>query len=169
MSGDSRRRAPSRRAVLLKRGLLGFWAVYLALVLTTNVLDGLKALDLLGTDWAFASGNFAFLVQTTSRYSPPAWLNGVLFLGVLCWEGLAALLFGLAAWSFRGRARPGAGVAFTAFVAGLSLWAGFVIAEEIFIAYPVEAVHWRLFTALLATLLAVELLPEEHRDEPPTG
>src|SRR5262245_31421130 len=120
MSGDSRERMPARRVVLLKQGLLGFWGAYLGLVFTTNVLDGLKALNLLGEDWAFASGNFGFLEKTTSRYHPPSWLNGVLFLGVIAWEGIAALLFGLAAWSFRGRGRPGVGAAFAAFAVGLS-------------------------------------------------
>jgi hypothetical protein len=46
--------------------------------------------------------------------------------------------------------------------AGLSLWAAFVLADEVFIAYAVEAAHWRLFIAQLVTLLAVELLPEGH-------
>jgi hypothetical protein len=32
----------------------------------------------------------------------------------------------------------------------------------VFIAYTVEATHWHLFIAQLATLLAVELLPENR-------
>jgi hypothetical protein len=47
--------------VLLKRGLLLFWAAWLSLVLATNLLDAAKALGLLGQSWAFASGNYAFL------------------------------------------------------------------------------------------------------------
>ena len=43
----------------------------------------------------------------------------------------------------------------------LLLWGAFLLADEVFIAYPVAATHLRLFTAQLATLLAVELLPEE--------
>jgi hypothetical protein len=51
-------------------------------------------------------------------------------------------------------------VLYAAFTAGLSLWLAFALADEVFVAYPVEGTHLRLFTAQLATLLAVELLPE---------
>jgi hypothetical protein len=80
----------------------------------------------------------------------------VLFLGVICWEGASALLFWLACWNFRDRARR-----YAAFTAGLLLWSAFLVADEVFIAYAVEGTHLRLFTAQLATLLAVELLPEK--------
>jgi len=152
----------STPAVLLKRTLLLFWAVWLTLVFTTNLLDGCKALGLLGPSWAFASGNYRLLAQTTARYGTPAWLNGLLFLGVICWEGVAALLFWLAGVRFRGRGTGGRGVLHAAFTAGLTLWAAFLVADEVFIAYPVEGTHLRLFTAQLATLLAVELLPEDR-------
>jgi hypothetical protein len=53
---------------------------------------------------------------------------------------------------------------YAAAAAGLFLWAGFIIADEVFIAYAVSATHWHLFIAQLATLLAVELLPESGPD-----
>jgi hypothetical protein len=46
------------------------------------------------------------------------------------------------------------------------LWAAFVLADELLIAYPVEATHLRLFTAQLATLLTIVLLPEPVSAEP---
>jgi hypothetical protein len=49
---------------------------------------------------------------------------------------------------------------YAAFTAGLVLWLAFLVADELCIAYPVEGTHARLFTAQLATLLSVELLPE---------
>jgi hypothetical protein len=143
-------------AVLLKRGLLLFWAVWLSLVFATNVLDGAKAAGLLDQSWTFASGNYNFVCQTTARSGTPAWVNGVLFAGVIWWEGLAAVLFWLAWRTYRGR------LLYPAFAAGLSLWAAFILADEVFVAYAVAATHWRLFTAQLATLLAIELLPERE-------
>jgi hypothetical protein len=143
----------------LKRALLLFWAVWLMMVFATNVLDGCKALGLLEEGWAFASGNYRFLTETTARYGTPAWLSGLLFLGVVGWEGAAALLFGLA-WLRFGSGQGGRRVLYAAFTAGLTLWAAFLVADEVFIAYVVAATHVRLFTAQLATLLAVELLPE---------
>jgi hypothetical protein len=78
-----------------------------------------------------------------------------LFLGVVCWEGAAALLFGLAGlrpWGKGERLRR------AAFAAGLGLWGAFLLADEVFVAYALGGTHLRPFTAQLATLLAVELL-----------
>ncbi len=150
-------------AAFLKRALLALWAAWLTVVLTTNALDALKALGVLGDSWLFASGNYQFLMATTSRYGTPAWLNGVLFAGVIAWEGTAAALFWLAWWAFRGPAERGRAVRYAAFTAALSLWLALAIADEVFIAYPVEATHVRLLIAQLATLLTVELLPESAR------
>ena len=97
-----------RPVLFLKRALLLFWAAWLSVVFATNVLDGCKAVGLLGEGWAFASGNYRFLAETTARYGTPAWLNGLLFLGVVCGEGTAALLFWLAWLRFR-RGKQGGG------------------------------------------------------------
>src|SRR5262245_41918048 len=156
----------NRPAVFLKRALLLFWSVWLTIVFATNVLDAGKAVGVLEEDWPLASGNYRFLVETTARYATPAWVNGLLFSGVICWEGTAALLFWLAWWRFQGRGKGGSRLLYAAFTAGLILWGAFLIADEVFIAYPVSATHLRLFTAQLATLLAIELLPEEP---PPTA
>jgi hypothetical protein len=147
-------------AVLLKRTLLLFWAAWLTIVFTTNLLDGAKAVRLLGEDWTFASGNYRFLVETTARYGTPAWLNGLLFSGVIVWEGAAAVLFWLAWWRFAGRGR-GTRAVYAAFTTSLTLWAAFLLADEVFLAYAVEGTHLRLFATHLATLLAIELLPED--------
>jgi hypothetical protein len=145
----------------LKRTLLLFWSVWWTVVLTTNVLDAGKAVGLLGEGWAFASGNFPFLGQTTARYGTPGWLNGLLFAGVIAWEATATVLFWLAWRRFRGKDPESRAVLHLAFTAGLSLWLALLIADEVFIAYAVAASHFRLFTAQLLTLLVIELLPED--------
>jgi hypothetical protein len=144
----------------LKRALLGFWAAWLTVVFLTNLLDGAKALGWLPPSWKFASGNYCFLVEVTARYEPPGWLNVLLFSGVLCWEALAALLFWAACWTFSAGGAAGRRTLYAAFTVGLLLWAGLLLADELCIAYQVERAHWPLFIAQLATLLAVELLPE---------
>ena len=153
MPGDKAR--PTARSCVLKQALLLFWAAWLSVVFTTNVLDGAKALGLLAPSWMFASGNYAFVCQTTARYGTPAWVNGLLFGGVVCWEGLAAGLFWLAWWTSGSNGRAGD----AAFAVGLSLWAAFLLADEVFIAYAVAGTHWRLFIAQLLSWLAVEVLP----------
>src|SRR5205823_12075984 len=106
-------------------------------------------------------GNYRFLEQTTARHGVPGWVNGLLFLGVIAWEGTAAVLFWLAWWGYRGRGEPGSRRLYIAFLAGLGLWAAFLIADEVFITYAVAGTHLRLFTAQLVTLLAIELLPDD--------
>jgi hypothetical protein len=144
----------------LKRALLAFWATWLTAVLATNVLDAAKALGLLPERWAFASGNYRLVAETTSRYGTPAWLNGLLFAGVIVWEGAAAGLFWFACRRYRGDAVAGRRALYAAFTASLLLWGAFLLADEVFLAYAVAGTHLRLFTAQLATLLAIELLPE---------
>jgi hypothetical protein len=150
------------RAVNLKRTLLAFWAVWFTVVFATNLFDAAKAANLLPEAWAVASGNYRYIVETTSRYGTPQWTNVLLFLGVLCWEGIATTMFWLACWRYRGKGIGGQTV-YAAFFWGLTLWAAFLVADEVFIAYAVEATHLRLFTAQLVTLVAIEVLPEERR------
>jgi hypothetical protein len=137
--------------------LLLCWSVWLTIVLVTKVMDGCKALGWLGVGWPFASHNYRFLAETTSRCGTPAWLNGLLFLGVIAWEGATALLFWLA-WLYYRRQPGNRSLLRAAFTVGPGLWSAFVIADELFMAYAVEGTHLRLFTAQLATLLAIELL-----------
>jgi hypothetical protein len=162
MPVDDKRKVPVWGSLFLKRILLAFWAVWLTLVFATNLFDGGKAIGLLGESWVFASGNYRFLAETTARYGTPAWLDKLLFLGVVVWEGVAFLLFWLACWTFRGREKGSMSLLYTAFAVSLSLWAAFLLADEVFIAYAVEGTHLRLFIAQLATLLAVVLLPEDR-------
>jgi hypothetical protein len=146
--------------ILLKRLLLLFWAVWLSVVFLTNLADAGKGLGLVDESWAFASGNWKLIQETTARYGTPAAVNVLLFAGVILWEAVAAELFWRAGWSFRGRSSARQAV-YMAFTTSLLLWGAFLVADEVFIAYPLESTHLRLFVAHLVTLLAVEWLPEE--------
>jgi len=146
-------------AITLKRTLLGFWALWLTIVFATNLCDAAKAVGLLGESWALASGNYRAIVETTSRYGTPDRLNGLLFLGVLGWEAVAATLFWIACLRFRGKA-TGRQTLYRAFLCGLTLWGAFLIADEVCIAYAVTGAHLRLFIAQLMTLVAIEVLPD---------
>jgi hypothetical protein len=149
-------------AIFLKRLLLLFWAVWFTVVFLSNLADAGKGLGLLAESWAFASGNLKFIKETTGRYGTPDWMNGVLFAGVILWEGIAAVLFWRAGWNYRSRV-SGGNVVYLAFSTSLLLWAAFLVADEVFIAYAVAGTHVRLFIAHLVTLLAVELLPEDMK------
>src|SRR5271156_3907946 len=111
-------------AILFKRLLLLFWALWFSIVFLSNLADGLKALGLLPDAWAFASDNFKFIKETTARYGTPAFVNGVLFAWVIVWEGFVAVLFWRAGWAFQGKKSANKAL-YSAFTASLLLWAGF--------------------------------------------
>lgn len=137
----------------LKSGVLVFWAAWFSIVVLTNVFDVLKAAGVVPAGWTFASGNWALMVKVTGVHGTPVAVVALLFLGVIVWEALAAILF-WRAWAAGGR---GGVVAFTV---SLALWAAFTLADEIFIAYTLGPVHLRLFGLQLLSLLALRLLPE---------
>jgi hypothetical protein len=142
------------RAHMIRSGILLFWAAWFTVVTLTNGLDALKALGLLPAGWTLASGNYGLMLKVTGVHGTPTPVAALLFLGVILWEALATVLF-WRAWAARGSAIH------TAFTVGLALWAAFTLADEIFIAYPLEAVHLRLFGLQLVSLLALRLLPDD--------
>jgi hypothetical protein len=144
---------------ILKTGLILFWSVWLSIVFLTNVLAALKALGLLPEDWRFASSNYQAVADTISEYSWPRRLAGVLFLGVILWQGLAVLLFWQAFFRYQDTASTGLAHINTAFGVSLGLWAAFMIADELFTVYRQESAHVLFFIGQLVTLLAIHLLP----------
>ncbi len=134
-------------------GLLVFWAAYFTIVLVMNAFDAMKALGWLSRDWKFASGNYAIVREATDTYRAPGWLTGLLFLGVLAWQALVAVLLWLAVAGWPAPALVDAG-----FAAGIGLFAAFVLMDEIFKEYKSERDHMLIFAAQLLTLLAIQLL-----------
>lgn len=144
----------------LKRGLLFFWAAWLTIVFLTNLFDLMKQLGILDEGWLFASGNYGFMVATTAPAGTPEAIVTLLFVGVIVWEGVAAGLFWRAFAGFRGERSQALPRINTAFAVSLALWAAFMLADELLMAYEVEAVHMRILTSQIVTLLAIHLLPD---------
>lgn len=151
--------------LVLKRGLILFWAVWLSLVVVTNACDGLQALGVLPATFRFASGNYQAIVEVLVAAGASSRFAGMLFGAVICWEALAAGMYWRAGATFAAEsavARQPRVV--MAFAVGLGLWGAFQIACEALpspLAYKFEGTHRLLFTATLATLLAVVLLPDD--------
>ncbi len=143
---------------IIKTGLVFFWSLWLTIVFLTNLFEGLQHLRVVPESWKFVSQNYEMIQKTVAIYHPPAWLAGLLFLGVLAWQGLAlALLWtAFARLAFSGMAALSQ--VDTAFAVLLALFGAFMIADEIFRAYDNQAGHMQIFIAQLATLLAVHLL-----------
>ena len=144
----------------LKQGIVLFWALWVSIAWLANLCEGLKACHWLGARWKFASGNYALLIETTQKYRPPLWFTALLFGGILLWQGGSALLFWCAVVTFQGVQQPGEHMLYIAFFVSLALWAAFLLADEIFLAYVTEDTHLRVFIAQVVSLLALALLPE---------
>lgn len=161
---------------VIKRGTLLFWAAWLSVVAATNLLDVLRALDVLPPSFRFASGNWAWINQVMDPLGVPSLLQATLFAGAIAWEALGALLFWWAVATYRGRPLSREKAAAWACGVNLALWAAFQVLDEVFLAYQPEAVHRVIFVSQLATLLLLHrppgtTQPPDHHeaDEPNTG
>jgi hypothetical protein len=144
----------------IKRGTLLFWAAWLSVVTTTNVLDALKALGALPGSFRFVSGNWSWINQTMDPLGVPREWQAALFAGAIAWQALGAALFWRAFASYRGwplaREKP----TVRACGVNLGLWAAFQVLDEVFLAYPPEGVHRTIFIGQVATLLLLRLPPD---------
>lgn len=139
----------------LARGILLFWALYFSIVALTNTFDAARSFGVLPPGWTLASGNYALVVKVTAVHGTPMAVVLILFLGVIAWEALSAVLFWRALMTRTRRA------VYAAFTMSLALWAVFALVDEIFIAYTLGGVHRDLFGIELVSLLALRLLPDD--------
>jgi hypothetical protein len=127
-------------------------------VVTTNVLDGLRAIGVL-PDVRFASGNWGWINQVMDPLAVPRPLQAALFAGAVAWEAVAAALFWRAARAYRGRSLAAEPAALLACAVNLGLWAAFQVLDEVFLAYQPETVHRMIFISQLATVVVLQQLP----------
>ena len=131
------------------RLVLWIWAVWLSVVTLTNIADALKALGVLPPQFTFSSGNYAFMRSVTVVHHTPVFLVAVLFAGVIAWEIVATVLHWRAVAAFTTTTIQ------QAFLASIALWGAFMVADEIFLSYEVEATHTRLFVAALVSVIVL--------------
>ena len=145
----------------IKQGILLLWGIWLGIVTLLNVLDALKVTGRLPENWRFYSHNFEGIVQATRIYDTPLWICRLMYASVIVWEAAATLLLLRAGFSFS----PAA--ANLAFFVSLALWGAFIVVNEVFLTFLVEAgggysvaaTHRSLFTSFLVSCVAVALLP----------
>ena len=149
--------APTPRIVA--RALLGFWAVWFSVVTASNVADAARDAGVLGPEWPFASGNFGLVAETLALYSIPRAGAAVLFAVVLGIEVAVSWLFWRAAhWPERSRI-------LSAFFAGMVLFFGFLVFDEVLLIYRshvpgLETSHFVVLVALVASLILIYQLEE---------
>jgi hypothetical protein len=144
--------------------LVSGWAVYLTVVVGSNVTDLLVSFRWVHT--SFRSGNLAFVETATRIYFRSQVVDQILLAGVVIWEASAAALlwYGAIAW-YRSVAVRAAAAEAGLIVLAL-LWMAFAVATEVFVAYDRgvnESTYWTLAIAALATLLTLAHLRREAR------
>ena len=152
---------------LLKGGILLFWALWLSIVLASNLADGLKAAGALPEGWVFASGNYRLMLKLTGVYHTPKWIVAGLFCGVLIWEGVASVLFWRAVSGFKRTGAEDLSRVYAAFCVSLGLWAALLVSDEIFLAFKVSTIevgHLNVFSGQLLSLLAIRFLPDKSSE-----
>jgi hypothetical protein len=147
-------------ATVLGALLVGGWAVYVTVVVASNLSDLLVSFGWIQT--SFRSGNLAFIETATRIYFRSRPVDQALLAGVVIWEaGAAALLwYGAIAWYRSSAVRTAeAGLIVLAL-----LWIAFAVATEIFVAYDRgvnESAYWALAIAALVTVLTLVHLRRE--------
>src|SRR5215471_1836507 len=84
--------------------LLAGWALYITIVTASNLTDLFWSFH--WENWAFRSGNLAYIASATRIYFTTEQANQALLALVTAWEGVAAVLLWLAAlrWARGGEA-----------------------------------------------------------------
>jgi hypothetical protein len=141
----------------INRMLLFFWAAWLSIVSATNVFNGLQVLTVLPESFRFVSGNWQAINQVMDPLGVPRGLQAFLFVSVIGWETLAAVLYWWATATYRGRPLAQEKPTLCACAVNLALWAAFQALDEVFIAYQLEDVHRLIFLVQLGTLLWLQL------------
>jgi len=140
--------------VAIKRGLLLYWALWCSVIFATHAIFELKAFGLI----RFA--DLPLLSSSTAIYGAAAGEHGVWSIGVVVWEGAAAVVFWIALRKFRGRKSSQTAALAAPFALAFSLFAVFVIADHLFLNSAYQAMHLRIMAALSVSFLVVFFLPE---------
>jgi hypothetical protein len=152
----------------IRTGLLLFWALYFSIIWLSNTTDALKALDLLPPTFRFVSGNYSMVSKVVGIYSSPVWLAGLMFAGVIIWEGVGAILFWKAVASTIRKPDSSLVSIYRAFGITIGLWATFIFSDEVFLAYEFPGLSSTFFSLLIAELASFILIRQVDQQQKAT-
>ncbi len=134
--------------------ILFFWAFYFTLIFVTNSIDLLKHFRLIPKWWKFTSGNYTFMQKVTSAYKLTA--NTLIpgFVLIILIELTSAFYFWKVILLSTG-INPD--LVYIPFSIGLAMFGGFVLLDEVFLSFLAEENHFRIFNALLLSLIFISI------------
>jgi hypothetical protein len=150
---------PTLTPALIDDGVVLFWAAWISIVVIANTVDALRVAGVLSPDARLASGNYSAIVDISDRLAVPHRLDFIIFLVIILWEAIAGILLWRAALYAVTGSHLRLGAADTGLGFLLALFAGFMLADEVFHAFKTETDHRSIATLLLISLLALHILP----------
>lgn len=146
----------------LVAGLLLFWFCWFALATLTNIFDLLHTYGFINSTWRFRSSNFTLLYAVISIYQFSQISALFLFCANLLIQTSSAVLFLFATVAWLTKSKNLWVLINLAFMLTIGLWASFVVMEEFFISYPLEATHIRLIIFELVSLIAIHSIANQR-------
>ena len=145
----------------IKRVILLIWALWAMFVTLSNVCDGLRTIGILPDSFKFVSGNFGYIQAATQIYAFPVWLNAILFIFVILWEGIISFLFFKAFFKFDLNESK---LILLPFLSAIILFGGFLVMDEFLITYDrlgaIEQSHLGILIGFIVSLILVRGLKE---------
>ncbi len=132
--------------------ILFFWAFYFSIIFITNSFDVVKHFGIMPKWWKLTSGNYNFLVRVSSAYKLTNRSLMLMFIAVILIELAAAIYFWKAILSSPEQISD---LVYIPFSISLFMFGGFIIIDEIFLSFLAEENHFRIFMALIVSMIFV--------------
>ncbi|WP_170328581.1 hypothetical protein [Ruegeria arenilitoris] len=146
--------------VFFKQSLVIFWFLWWAIAFLTDFVGGLELLGMTSTPW-FDGHNYPFLVKTLEQFGSTTAINVTLFIGIILWALLSAVMFLLAAMTPYARKDVWLKRVDMAFVVSMGLWLAFFLADQTVMKFDLEENHMVQGGFQLLCYLTIHLLPDE--------
>lgn len=144
--------------------ILLFWVGWFFLVSVSNSLDFIYHTGFFHYHILFQGDNYERLQHVLHVYDTPIFIVNTLFILDFIIQVICSILFALALYCFWQRNRYKWFFINLAFLISISLWAVFVIMQEVFLAYKVtpgiEHIFMHLALYEMVTLMMFHLLPD---------
>lgn len=144
---------------LFKKIIVVFWTIWWFVALWSDISGGLAHMGYLNATWA-RDANYAMLVRSLQMYPIPEWCALGLFIGILAWSLLSAVLFLVASVTMGKERKIWMRNVRRAFIVSLTYWFAFFIADQIIMNFDLEQNHMVQGGFQLLTFIALYLLPE---------
>lgn len=147
-----------------KKILIIFWTLWWLTTLWTDVVGALAHMGWIQASWA-PDTNYPFLVQVLKMYHVPDWFPPFLFIGIILWSLISALLFCWASLGLHHKQEIWMQRAQCAFILSLSLWFVFFLSDQMIMKFDLEENHMVQGGFELLCYLALFVLPENKQNE----